>query len=156
APGTARFRLTVEEGRALVRALRGRLSGLAQPIYVLDIPGGAGKAPLGPDAWEEHGVRDFRGNFHSYPERPHRRFVDPGRRFKPWIRCDDPPRPTQGRLRMSIRAMLKVKGQRVVTAKSNTTIKEVVETLAREKIGAVVISDDDRTVAGILSERDIV
>src|SRR5690606_19094077 len=49
APGTARFRLSIEEGRALMRALRGHLSGLAMPTYVLDIPGGHGKSPVGPD-----------------------------------------------------------------------------------------------------------
>ena len=31
-----------------MRALRGRCSGLCQPAYVLDIPGGHGKAPIGP------------------------------------------------------------------------------------------------------------
>jgi lysine 2,3-aminomutase len=49
APGTGHFRLGIDEGRALMRALRGRLSGIAQPTYVLDIPGGAGKVPVGPD-----------------------------------------------------------------------------------------------------------
>jgi lysine 2,3-aminomutase len=49
APGTARFHVPIEEGRALLRALRGRISGMALPTYVLDIPGGAGKVPLGPD-----------------------------------------------------------------------------------------------------------
>ncbi|MFZ6764602.1 MULTISPECIES: lysine-2,3-aminomutase-like protein [Acetobacterales] len=49
APGTARFEVPIAEGRALLRALRGRLTGLAWPAYVLDLPGGAGKAPLGPD-----------------------------------------------------------------------------------------------------------
>ena len=48
APGTAHFRTTVAEGQALVGSLRGRLSGLAQPTYVLDIPGGHGKVPIGP------------------------------------------------------------------------------------------------------------
>ena len=67
APGTAHFRLPVEEGRALVGALRGRLSGLCQPTYVLDIPGGHGKAPLGPDAWDGGTVTDFRGAAHAYP-----------------------------------------------------------------------------------------
>jgi lysine 2,3-aminomutase len=47
APGTSHFRTTIDEGQALMRALRGRLSGLAQPTYVLDIPGGFGKVPLG-------------------------------------------------------------------------------------------------------------
>jgi lysine 2,3-aminomutase len=50
APGTARFRVSITEGQALVRGLRGRYSGLCQPTYVLDIPGGFGKVPAGP-AW---------------------------------------------------------------------------------------------------------
>ncbi len=49
APGTAHLRTTVEQGQALMRALRGRVSGLCQPDYVLDIPGGHGKVPVGPD-----------------------------------------------------------------------------------------------------------
>ncbi len=49
APGTAHRRTTIREGQALMRALRGKLSGLAQPTYVLDIPGGFGKVPVGPD-----------------------------------------------------------------------------------------------------------
>jgi lysine 2,3-aminomutase len=48
APGTAHFRQKIAEGQALVAALRGRLSGIAQPTYVLDIPGGYGKVPIGP------------------------------------------------------------------------------------------------------------
>jgi len=49
APGTARFEVPIEEGRALLRSLRGRVTGLAWPTYVLDTPDGGGKAPLGPD-----------------------------------------------------------------------------------------------------------
>ena len=52
APGTARFRVSLAEGQALVRGLRGRYSGLCQPTYILDIPGGFGKVPAGP-AWIE-------------------------------------------------------------------------------------------------------
>lgn len=52
APGTSRFRVSIEEGQALVRGLRGRYSGLCQPTYVLDIPGGFGKVPAGP-GWLE-------------------------------------------------------------------------------------------------------
>ena len=48
APGTSHLRLTLEEGQALVRSLRGHVSGLAQPTFVLDIPGGHGKVPVGP------------------------------------------------------------------------------------------------------------
>ena len=48
APGTSHLRTSLETGQAVMRALRGRLSGLAQPTYVLDIPGGHGKVPVGP------------------------------------------------------------------------------------------------------------
>lgn len=47
APGTSHFRVPVEEGQRLVRALRDTLSGLAVPHYVFDIPGGVSKASLG-------------------------------------------------------------------------------------------------------------
>ena len=71
APGTSHFRTTLAEGQALMRALRGRLSGLAQPTYVLDIPGGHGKVPVGPGYLAEDGgsVADPAGFFHDYPER---------------------------------------------------------------------------------------
>ncbi|QCI64486.1 lysine-2,3-aminomutase-like protein [Phreatobacter stygius] len=67
APGTGHFRTTIAEGQALMRQLRGRLSGLAQPTYVLDIPGGEGKVPLGPDYSGAGEVTDYRGGRHSYP-----------------------------------------------------------------------------------------
>jgi lysine 2,3-aminomutase len=38
--GTGHFRVSIARGQDLMRALRGRLSGLAQPTYVLDVPGG--------------------------------------------------------------------------------------------------------------------
>jgi lysine 2,3-aminomutase len=71
APGTSHFRLSIEEGQALMAELRGRLSGLAQPTYVLDIPGGHGKVPIGPTYLDEDGrlVLDPAGNLHHYPER---------------------------------------------------------------------------------------
>jgi lysine 2,3-aminomutase len=71
APGTAHFRLSIEDGQAIVRALRGRLSGLAQPTYVLDIPGGYGKVPVGPSYLDEDGrlVIDPAGGLHHYPQR---------------------------------------------------------------------------------------
>jgi lysine 2,3-aminomutase len=49
APGTARFHVPIEEGRALLASLRGRIPGDAWPTYVLDIEGGHGKVPIGPD-----------------------------------------------------------------------------------------------------------
>jgi len=84
APGTAHLRTTLENGQALMRALRGRVSGLCQPDYVLDIPGGHGKAPVGPDYLsranssrereyaEESRYRivDYCGDVHLYPPEP--------------------------------------------------------------------------------------
>jgi lysine 2,3-aminomutase len=74
APGTGHFRLTIAEGQALVAALRGRISGLCQPTYILDIPGGHGKAVIGADTIREsggrHSVLDFRGGEHVYPPEP--------------------------------------------------------------------------------------
>jgi lysine 2,3-aminomutase len=71
APGTSHFRTSIAEGQALMRALRGRVSGLAQPTYVLDIPGGYGKVPVGPgylDMCGEAGavVEDISGTRHTY------------------------------------------------------------------------------------------
>ncbi|HKH35139.1 MAG TPA: lysine-2,3-aminomutase-like protein [Beijerinckiaceae bacterium] len=71
APGTAHLRTSIDEGQALMRGLRGRLSGLCQPDYVLDIPGGHGKAPIGPGYLRrtESGceIDDYRGGRHAYP-----------------------------------------------------------------------------------------
>jgi lysine 2,3-aminomutase len=71
APGTGHFRLTVEEGQALVAALRGHVSGLCQPTYVLDIPGGYGKAVIAPSVihatGDDHQITDFNGGIHRYP-----------------------------------------------------------------------------------------
>ncbi len=68
APGTSHFRTSIAEGQALMRALRGRLSGLAQPTYVLDIPGGYGKVPIGPGYADADGrVTDPSGVGHDYP-----------------------------------------------------------------------------------------
>jgi len=71
APGTSHFRVTIAEGRALVRALRAKLSGLAMPTYVLDIPGGYAKVPLLSDDVRDLGdgqwrIRDHAGAWHDY------------------------------------------------------------------------------------------
>jgi lysine 2,3-aminomutase len=66
APGTARFHVPIAEGQALLAGLRGRVTGLAWPTYVLDIPGGYGKVPIGPDYLEAAGaVRDPWGGVHA-------------------------------------------------------------------------------------------
>ncbi len=69
APGTAHFRTTIAEGQNLMRALHGRYSGLCQPAYVLDIPGGFGKSPIGPNylSFDCSTVEDFNGQRHAYP-----------------------------------------------------------------------------------------
>ncbi|HEY0909870.1 MAG TPA: lysine-2,3-aminomutase-like protein [Bradyrhizobium sp.] len=88
APGTSHLRTTLAQGQQLMRGLRGRVSGLCQPDYVLDIPGGHGKAPVGPnylspagslsgtDSFAEKGepvpesryrVVDYCGDVHLYP-----------------------------------------------------------------------------------------
>ena len=65
APGTAHFHVPIAEGRRLLAALRGRVSGLAWPTYVLDIPGGHGKVPVGPDYLDGDAVRDPWGGTHA-------------------------------------------------------------------------------------------
>ena len=72
APGTSHFRVPIDEGQRLVTGLRGRISGLAQPTYVLDIPGGHGKAPIMAANIRSSGdgcytVSDWRGGEHRYP-----------------------------------------------------------------------------------------
>jgi len=71
APGTAHLRTSIAEGQALLRALHGRYSGLCQPQYVLDIPGGHGKSPIGPVylSADRKQVTDFKGARHVYPPR---------------------------------------------------------------------------------------
>lgn len=74
APGTAHFHVSVEEGRALLAQLRGRVTGLAWPTYVVDIPGGKGKVPLGPDyllsskeaSSSQRWVKDPKGDHHPF------------------------------------------------------------------------------------------
>jgi lysine 2,3-aminomutase len=65
APGTSRFSVPIAEGRRLVAALRGRVTGLAWPTYVLDIPGGHGKVPIGPEYLDDEAVRDPWGKSHA-------------------------------------------------------------------------------------------
>jgi lysine 2,3-aminomutase len=75
APGTSHLRASIEHGQELMRALRGRLSGMCQPTYVLDIPGGHGKSPIGPnylsrDVAGRTRIEDFNGGSHCYPPTP--------------------------------------------------------------------------------------
>jgi len=70
--GTAHFRVPIRRGLAVMRALRGHLSGLCVPQYMIDLPGGGGKVPLLPDYVKATGknrmaVENFRGERFSYP-----------------------------------------------------------------------------------------
>lgn len=67
APGTGHMRTSVEEGQAVMRALRGAFSGLCQPTYILDIPDGHGKVPIGPGYLEGGVVEDPSGRTRAYP-----------------------------------------------------------------------------------------
>ncbi|MCB1782868.1 MAG: lysine-2,3-aminomutase-like protein [Alphaproteobacteria bacterium] len=74
AKGTNHFRISIEEGQSLMRSLQGRLSGICLPTYVLDIPGGYGKVPIGPGLVQPledgfYSVEDFKGCQHVYPPR---------------------------------------------------------------------------------------
>ena len=70
ARGTAHFRTSIKKGQALMRALRGKYSGLCQPLYIIDIPGGYGKIPLSPPyitgEHPDYQLMDYRGNVHCY------------------------------------------------------------------------------------------
>lgn len=71
APGTGHFRLSIARGRKIMKNLFSRISGIAMPHYMLDIPGGHGKIPLMPSYAEElengaYNVEDCAGNTHLY------------------------------------------------------------------------------------------
>jgi len=57
---------------------------------------------------------------------------------------------------MNVARILKDKGRGVSTAASDTAMRRIVETMAAERIGALVVCDNDRLVEGIISERDVV
>lgn len=57
---------------------------------------------------------------------------------------------------MQVSDILRRKGSDVVTVRPDTTVAELLATLAEHGIGAAVVSNDGRTVEGIVSERDVV
>lgn len=70
--GTAHFRTRISTGLEVLHALRNRISGLAMPHLVIDLPGGRGKVPLLPSSIEkitsEHLiVRNYQGIQCEYP-----------------------------------------------------------------------------------------
>ncbi len=74
AKGTSHFRVSIKRGQEIMRSLRGKLSGIAQPTYVIDIPGGFGKVPIGPDYVSEtpggaYEIADPSGRRHHYRDK---------------------------------------------------------------------------------------
>jgi len=57
---------------------------------------------------------------------------------------------------MRILEVIRRKGDTVVTIPPGASVNELLALLAEHGIGAVVVSEDGRTVAGIVSERDVV
>ena len=73
AEGLEHFRTTVAKGIEIVEHLRGHISGLAVPTFVVDAPGGGGKIPIHPNyvvTQHEHKVvlRNFEGRIVAYEE----------------------------------------------------------------------------------------
>jgi len=71
--GTEHFRTKVEKGLEIIQGLRGHISGLAIPHFVIDSPGGGGKIPLLPHYIEkldndEVVMRNFKGERYTYPQ----------------------------------------------------------------------------------------
>lgn len=70
--GVEHFRTPISTGLAIMEHLRGRVSGMAIPTFVVDAPGGGGKIPLLPDYVESESnggvvVRNYKGEKFSYP-----------------------------------------------------------------------------------------
>ena len=72
AEGTSHFRTSIEKGQGVIKDLRGKLSGICQVQYVLDLPGGFGKVPIGPVYHQQHEdeyiIEDWQGRSHKYKE----------------------------------------------------------------------------------------
>lgn len=70
--GTAHFRTSVRTGLEIMRGLRGHISGLAVPHYVIDLPGGKGKVAVLPDDVEIRGttllLRTYTGELVTYED----------------------------------------------------------------------------------------
>jgi len=89
APGTAHLRTTLAQGQELMRALRGRVSGLCQPDYVLDIPGGHGKAPVGPNYLSPAGALSTADSFAKPDSFAKRSESHPETRYRVTDYCGD-------------------------------------------------------------------
>ena len=57
---------------------------------------------------------------------------------------------------MKVSDILKAKGNRVVTVRPDEAVSTFIKRLRLEKIGAMVVTEDDVTVVGLITERDVV
>ena len=57
---------------------------------------------------------------------------------------------------MNVRHILEAKGREVVTLRPDATLEEAMQVLSSRRIGAIVLTDDEGAVVGIISERDVV
>jgi len=72
AAGTSHLRVPLERGREIMKTLRTRISGLALPVYAVDMPGGGGKIPLTEDYAagedeENYYFKNIEGKVYTYP-----------------------------------------------------------------------------------------
>ncbi len=70
--GTRHFRPSINKGLAIMKSMRGHLSGMCIPQYMIDLPGGGGKVPLLPDYIKKikdgrMKVESFDGKYYEYP-----------------------------------------------------------------------------------------
>ena len=70
--GISHFRTPVEQGLRIMAGLRGHISGMATPYYVIDLPKGKGKVPILPDDMKRDGkilyLRNYLGEIVEYPD----------------------------------------------------------------------------------------
>ncbi|MFZ5569479.1 MAG: KamA family radical SAM protein [Thermodesulfobacteriota bacterium] len=71
--GALHFRLPLAKGLEIMQALRGHVSGLCVPHYMIDLPGGGGKTPILPEYARQEApgrwsVRNFQGRCFPYEE----------------------------------------------------------------------------------------
>lgn len=69
--GTRHFWVSLQKGIGIIKELRGRISGMAMPAYMVDLPGGGGKVPLLPESVVEKGenlwkIRNYEGLIFDY------------------------------------------------------------------------------------------
>jgi lysine 2,3-aminomutase len=101
--GAEHFRTTVQKGIEIMEALRGWTSGLANPHFVIDAPGGGGKIPLLPEyvvsmSDDEVVLRNFKGQRYVYrqPREPVAAPADPEYLFQPAL-VESPAKPPKSR-----------------------------------------------------------